>query len=139
MSEVTVREFYGDYPGFDSFREGSRHDNLLVDVIRIKLTQSLGLVTDEIVDEATHAIDKWFGDSSEWTTHKIKTTICDVVARVSTRVFVGKELARNEAWLEIAKENTIDSFVAASILHAWPGLLRPVVHWFIPQCRNLRK
>ncbi|KAK4628957.1 Cytochrome P450 monooxygenase bsc2 [Fulvia fulva] len=139
FSEVTRKGFYGDPPGFDSMKEASRADNLTVDMVRTKLTQALGLVTDDIVDEATYAIDKWFGESLDWRTHRIKPTLCDVVARVSTRILAGKGLARDEEYLEIAKQNTIDTFTAAQLLHGYPGLVRPLVHWFIPQCQNLRR
>lgn len=68
----------------------------MVDVVRVKLTQSLNLVTDDVVDEATYSISKWFGDSQEWRTFPVKQAMLDIVARVSTRVFAGVELARNE-------------------------------------------
>lgn len=83
-------------PGFDSMREGLRPDGLMVDVVRVKLTQSLGLVTDDVVEEAAYSIDAWFGDSKAWTTYEPKSIILDIVARVSTRVFAGTDLARNK-------------------------------------------
>ena len=63
----------------------------------------------------------------------------DIVARLSSRVFLGKELCRNKRWLEIAKSYTVNSFVGSFILRLFPAISRPVVHWFIPQIRALRK
>jgi len=63
----------------------------------------------------------------------------DLVARLSSRVFLGPELCRNSRWLEISKSYTIDSFIASYLMRLVPSLLRPVAYWFIPQCTALRK
>lgn len=61
-----------------------------------------------------------------------------LVARLSSRVFLGSPLCRNEEWLQISKDYTVDSFMAAAILRLVPGLIRPVAYWFLPVCRRLR-
>lgn len=63
----------------------------------------------------------------------------DLIARLSSRVFLGKDLCRNRQWLEIAKSYTVNTFVGSFILRLFPAITRPVVHWFIPQIRALRK
>ena len=62
----------------------------------------------------------------------------DVVSRVSTRVFLGEDLCRNEEWLRITKTYTVMSFRCAAELGVVPPLLRPLVHWFMPSIRQLR-
>ena len=69
----------------------------------------------------------------------MKPDITHLVARLSSRVFLGKDLCRNERWLEITKTYTVDSFAGAYILRLFPAVARPVVHWFIPHLRRLRK
>lgn len=64
--------------------------------------------------------------------------LLQLVARVSSRVFIGPELCANEAWLGISKEYAIESFVAARTLRQWHFFLRPIVHWFLPECRKVR-
>jgi cytochrome P450 len=34
---------------------------------------------------------------------------------------------------------TIDAFMAAMALNNWPAPLRPLVHWFLPECRKIRQ
>ncbi|KAK4499081.1 hypothetical protein PRZ48_009593 [Zasmidium cellare] len=133
------RDFHSTQPGFDGMNEAFRPDGLMVDVVRVKLTQSLGLVTDDVVEEASLSINEWFGGSKEWKNFEIKQALLDIVARVSTRIFAGPELARNKEYLHIAKENTISTFAGAQILHQIPTFLRPIAVWLIPDCRNLRK
>lgn len=68
----------------------------------------------------------------------LKQSILDIVARLSSRVFLGPEICRNPAWLRITVDYTVSSFAAATTLRLWPNLLRPVVHWFLPSCRRIR-
>lgn len=90
-------------------REAFRPDGLMIDVVRIKLTQSLGLVTLDMVEESKYSIQGWFGSSEEWSTFEIKQAMLDIVARVSTRVFAGVDLARKEV-----KSGRINRYIAAT-------------------------
>lgn len=68
-----------------------------------------------------------------------KPVLLQLIARVSSRVFVGPELCANENWLRISKEYAIYSFIAARTLRQWHFSLRPFVHWFLPECRKVRE
>jgi cytochrome P450 len=73
-----------------------------------------------------------------WTEITYKPMLLQIIARVSSRVFLGPELCANRDWLRISEEYAVDSFIAARALRQWPSYLRPVVHWFLPECRKLR-
>ncbi|KAK7950883.1 cytochrome P450 [Apiospora aurea] len=107
--------------------------------VRVKLTQSLGLVTDDLVDETTAALRDIYGESPEWTTAVLKDGVTDLVARLSSRVFLGKDVCRNERWLQIATTYTVDSFIASYIMRMAPTPLRFFVYWFVPQGRSIRQ
>lgn len=62
-----------------------------------------------------------------------------LIARLSSRVFLGDKLCRNPEWLEITSQHPVNAFLAAYKLRLYPKLLRPVVHWFLPECRLLRR
>jgi cytochrome P450 len=68
----------------------------------------------------------------------MKEHILQLVARLSSRVFLGEELCRDSRWLDITINYTVDAFMAAEELRLWNPLLRPFVHWFLPRCRRLR-
>lgn len=108
-------------------------------MVRVKLTQSLGLVTDYLVDETTSSLDDIFGDVAGWQSRQIKQDILQLVVRLYSRVFLGKEVCRNERWLQISKDYTVDTLKAANLLRLCPSLLRPSLFWFIPACTRLRK
>ncbi|KAI8634414.1 cytochrome P450 [Xylariaceae sp. FL1651] len=132
-------DFFINWPGFEPFKQGLTHDFLLPDTIRLKLTQSLGLVTTDLVDETIHTVDDVFGQSEEWTTREIRQDLLEVVARVSSRVFLGAGLCRNRRWLDIAKTYTVDSFVLSYLMRLAPPLLRPFAYLLAPHSYRLRK
>ncbi|KAK4499796.1 hypothetical protein PRZ48_007982 [Zasmidium cellare] len=135
---ITRDEMMADYHGFDSVREGTRPDGFLPKIIRSKLTLVLPSLTEDIVDETDFVVPHCLGEDPEWKTHSMKNALLDIVARVSTRVFAGVDLARNEEYVQIAKMNTVQSFVGAQELSQRPGFLRPIMQWFNPTLRDLR-
>ncbi|KAI7281913.1 hypothetical protein KC345_g3859 [Hortaea werneckii] len=84
----------------------------------------------------TTSFKRLLGSSSP--SRLLKQGILDMVARLSSRVFLGQDLCRNEQWLHIAKNYTVDSFIAARLLRLVPSVFRPVVHWFMPHCIRVR-
>ncbi len=74
----------------------------------------------------------------DWCDITLREQVLQLVARLSSRVFLGDEGARNEAWLKITTEYTKTAYIAAYLLRLWPPALRPFVHWFLPPCRKLR-
>lgn len=44
----------------------------------------------------------------------------------------------NEDWQRVSVMYTLDAFLAARALSAWPAIARPFVHWFLPECRKVR-
>lgn len=69
----------------------------------------------------------------------LKPVILDIVARLSSRLFVGEDLCRNKEWLELAKNYTLDSFAATRVLRRWPFALRPFVIWILPEWKKVRQ
>lgn len=42
-------------------------------------------------------------------------------------------------WQRVSIMYTVDAFLASKALNSWPAPLRPVVHWFVPECRKIRE
>lgn len=75
----------------------------------------------------------------DWRELVLKDEILDMVARLSASVFLGDEEVRhNASWLQVTKDYTVDSFLAQSELRAYPGFMRPIVHWFLPGAQKIR-
>ncbi|KAI9658578.1 MAG: hypothetical protein M1821_002138 [Bathelium mastoideum] len=131
------REFFPNVPGFEGVRESVR-SRVIQDSVRINLTQSLNLVTQDLCEETVLALHHLFGESREWTSCYFQRMCPELVARLSTRVFLGPVLAHDQDWLHIAVDYTIQLMTAARALRLWPSLLQPLVHRFLPECRALQ-
>ncbi|KAI1436258.1 cytochrome P450 [Xylaria sp. CBS 124048] len=66
--------------------------------------------------------------------------IYEITTRMSSRVFLGKVLARDEDWLRIAKGYTIDLQAGNNKLREYPVNWRPYIGRLpiIPECRRVR-
>ena len=131
-------DFFTEYPGFEAYAHGLKNDWFIQELARVKLTQSLNLVTHDLVDETTASLHDIFGEDSEWHTTMLKQDVAELVARLSSRVFLGLPLCRNRRWLDIAKDYTIDSFLGSQLLREYPAIIRPIMYWFNPYCTRLR-
>jgi cytochrome P450 len=96
------------------------------------------LITHDLVDETTAAVHDIFGEDHEWHTSMLKDDVAELVARLSSRVFLGLPLCRNRRWLDIAKNSTVDSFIGSRLMRMAPAIFRPITYWFIPHCTRLR-
>jgi len=129
--------FFTDYPGFNGFSPAVESDILVLSV-KTGLAQSLGVAT-QILDEETQVLLKdLYPYSEEWVETHFDQDAAKMITRLSTRLFT-PELVRNEEWLKLANEYTVHFFTGAFILRMIPPILRPLLHWFLPITRQLRK
>jgi cytochrome P450 len=61
-----------------------------------------------------------------------------MIARLSALAFLGPKFCRNQDWIDVSVNYTLDVFNAARILNLWSAILRPIVVWFLPETRKLR-
>lgn len=141
LSAHLRKMYFPDYPGFEGVRvglEGHIHDTMR-EAVAQRLTQALGSLVEDLVDETKFAVHVVFGESAEWTTTEPGTGIRDLVSRITSRVLVGKRMCRSDSWLHISKEYLAYSGRACLSLAAVFSLVRPFGHWFVPDCRRLRE
>ncbi|WYZ43444.1 hypothetical protein EsH8_VI_001143 [Colletotrichum jinshuiense] len=144
IKERPELEFFNNfglpYRGFEAGKDSfDGKDGILPRTVRTKLTQRLGLITGDMAEEASDVLHDVFGDNSNWHVSVIKEDVQDVAARISSRVFLGRDLARNGRWLEIAKAHTFQIFRAVLELNQWPKPLRWPLQWFLPNLKALRQ
>ena len=69
---------------------------------------------------------------------RLKDTVAEFVARVSSRVFVGRELCRDPAWLGLTTRFAVTVIQASSIVRLFPYFLRPLANLLLPVCKEMR-
>lgn len=139
LTEALRPDFMLEYPGFEGMAFSFNNPRIVPEVVRTKLTQSLGIITEDLVEEATDSIHDIFGESEEWRTTKIKADALQMVARLSSRVFMGKPLCRDQRWLDIAKGYTVHIFGVQRELRKISTWIRPIQYWFTKSCTEIRK
>lgn len=138
LIQTQTRDNFAGWPGFDGMTFLSNHERVVVDAIRINLTQSMGAVTDSLVDETRLATPDIFGDEKEWQTIAIKSRAGYYISRLSSRVFLGPELCRDPKWLEIAQSHTVNLFQASMAMRQGSSLRRLLTFWSNPLYKQLR-
>ncbi|KAF4452604.1 putative cytochrome P450 monooxygenase (lovA) [Fusarium austroafricanum] len=122
-------------PGFEPFRS----DPHVATVVNKYLTKALTKVTGPLSHEASLAFSQVLTDSTEWHEMNPQQDVVRIVSRMSSRVFMGKSLCRDDEWVRVSGEYTVQSFNTGDILRTYPRWSRPFVHWFLPSCWALRK
>ncbi|EME80588.1 uncharacterized protein MYCFIDRAFT_109016, partial [Pseudocercospora fijiensis CIRAD86] len=138
VAEALRSDSFADYPGFEAAKV-SVHSQVVRDTLLRRVTPALDSLRGKLVADAEVSILENFGESSEWTTASVQPLILDVVAKMSSRPFVGDRLCRDPEWLEVQKQYAGLSAVAASELRNCSVLFRRVRHWMLPSCRSLRR
>ncbi|KAE9574921.1 Cytochrome P450 monooygenase 1 [Colletotrichum fructicola] len=140
FGKVVAQFVSHEIPGFEGFASGLNDLPVVLDMCKYKLTRELASVIEPLPAESEMAIEDilQIPHSDEWQKVPIKQRLNLLVARVSGRVFLGEELCRDPAWLNIAVSHIMTGFLAALSLRMFPAFMRPFVHWFLPPCRKLR-
>ncbi|KAF2756147.1 cytochrome P450 monooxygenase [Pseudovirgaria hyperparasitica] len=139
LTKALKQDHHASLPGFEVVNCIGRDDEFVQSVVRKWLTQHLCVVIVPVSEETAYALDINFGPSTEWHETNLKAAVFDIIARMSSRIFLGSQLCRNEEWLEITKSYTAIFYTGSSQLRLFPRVLRPIVHWFLPSCRRLRE
>ncbi|KAG6061376.1 hypothetical protein E4U16_005094 [Claviceps sp. LM84 group G4] len=110
------------------------HDHLSFTKAAFKLT----LVTEPVSDECSSVLDSIYTNNPDWHEMVVKDANLQLMARVTSRVFLGIEMCRNPQWLRITTTYAVVAFKAVEELRLWPAWLRPLVQWFLPHCTAAR-
>ncbi|PVH91565.1 cytochrome P450 monooxygenase-like protein [Periconia macrospinosa] len=138
FSKAAFNDFHGTVPGFDPIGIIDHDGQVLQGLARKQLTKHLNTVTEPLSAEATYATRFVFGDSSEWKDAVLQESILTLVARLSSRIFLGEELCRNEDWLDITKNYTVNAFKAAVMMTVVPSFLKPLLPYVSKDCKEVR-
>lgn len=97
-----------------------------IDVVRRQLTRRLPLLTADVHQELTLAMEQNWTPKEEWTTVAAYDSIMKIVSRAANRVFCGTELCRNPEFLEASRQYAIGAFRAGFKLKMFPKWTHPI-------------
>ncbi|KAJ5810971.1 hypothetical protein N7447_010487 [Penicillium robsamsonii] len=96
-SVLSMDPIHNEFHAF--VQDGLVGDHSVQEVLRKELTQNLGRMTADINDEIVSALDAIWGNSPEWKMIPLKDSTRTIVARITNRLFVGKDKCRNEDYI----------------------------------------
>jgi cytochrome P450 len=137
LTEYMSRYFLSSYETFRSFRE--LPPGMLVEAVMKGVTRSLPKFTKPLSLEMDACLSSSWGTSTEWHEVDINKDIQNFVARLSSRIFLGEDFARNPEWIRLNIEYTVNTFIAVSICGVVPAFIRPLLVQWLPICRKVRK
>ncbi|KAL6355096.1 hypothetical protein LRP88_11513 [Fusarium phalaenopsidis] len=138
FTKAAFKWFYAHLPGFEGFREGTTESHIMKLVARHQLTHQLTLVTEPVSEECGLVLKDIYTDDQAWHDIVVKEANLKLMARITSRVFLGTEMCRNPQWLRITTTYAVIAFRAVEELRLWPAWLRPVVQWVMPHCTAAR-
>lgn len=139
LSEAFQKDYMINLPGFEPFRMLNTNDHFIPEIVRTKLNQSLGFLSPDLVEETSVAVEQRLGSDSETRTINLRTEANYLVNRILSRIFLGKDLCRNERWLELTDSYSEDMVVANKLLRKTPHFARRFVNWVLPESRRGRQ
>ncbi|KAI9148928.1 cytochrome P450 monooxygenase NtnM [Paramyrothecium foliicola] len=138
FTHLLADDFLGNIPAFVNFNPHTGMNDMAGDIIRQKINAALGQITKHLSDEADLVFSEQWTDNTEWHPLDLTNTALQIVARVSSRVFLGPELCRNPDWLRITINYTVNLFYGVMALKKWPRYLHPIVWRFVPEVRKVQ-
>lgn len=69
----------------------------------------------------------------------MKERAVSFAARLTSRAFLGPELARNPDWIRITSNFAIATYGAGHDLRPYPYYVRKIAQWWLPKCRIARE
>ncbi|OLN96757.1 Dihydromonacolin L monooxygenase LovA 2 [Colletotrichum chlorophyti] len=142
LLQVSFKTFTFPYwqagiPGFEPYI--ALGTEILHNVIKWNLTPTgIAKLNKTLSDETDAALRDILTDNEEWHEVLLGDVLIRIVARVSSVIFLGPELCRNPDWLKITVNYTNQATYAAKVLRRWPVSLYRIIHWFLPECQEVR-
>ncbi|KAI2627776.1 cytochrome P450 [Hypoxylon sp. NC1633] len=98
------------------------------DIIREQLTKKIDTFSGSIVEEVNLCLEEEWGlDTEDWHEVKVYDTMLMLIARLSTRVFMGLPLCRNPGFLKACSEFIRNVALVAATISLFPDFLKPLV------------
>ncbi|KAI0325905.1 cytochrome P450 [Cubamyces sp. BRFM 1775] len=103
------------------------YDRYHIGILRNDLTHNVRAIFPDIMDELTLAIPECIPRNTEWTNVNVIEAIQKILARVSSRVFVGMPACRNPEYLEYAVSYVTEISNDRKLYRMFPSFMKPLV------------
>ncbi|KAH8691946.1 hypothetical protein BGW36DRAFT_437652 [Talaromyces proteolyticus] len=111
-----------------------------IKAIRLDLTSNIASSLDHLQDECKYAFSIGVPECpNTWTPIHVYPVLTRMIALLSGRVFVGLPLSRDDKWVNITIDYTMDAFHCVSKLRSYSNFVRPFVAPFLAETKAIRR
>jgi cytochrome P450 len=107
--------------------------------VQVDLTRNISHTLSMLQEEMAFAAPDALGPCDDWTPVPIYAKLLRVVALISGRVFVGLPLCRDEKWIDISINYTVDLFKGPTRFWAYKAWQRPFIAPFVKEVATIRQ
>ncbi|KXH40775.1 P450 monooxygenase [Colletotrichum simmondsii] len=125
-------------PAWISCKMGSREKSYKKPCGRTSTKNLVMYLTERLREEASLILREQLPSSKEWQEVRFFPVATQLAARLSAKILLGDRLCRDKEWIAVSINFTGVILHAGRALRAWPVLLRPLVHRFVPTLNYLR-
>ncbi|KMU72207.1 cytochrome P450 [Coccidioides immitis RMSCC 3703] len=129
-------EHFWTYSGMIGFKAMRNYPEPIRHVVRGKVNAAMLAMTKELAAEAVAVIDASMPSKDaaddEWHSVSMQPVCEEIVARLSTLLFLGRDACRDREWLDVVRTYTFNAFRTSARLRACSPIWRPLAHrfWF---------
>ncbi|KAI0195875.1 cytochrome P450 [Astrocystis sublimbata] len=103
------------------------------------LNHYMAKVLKPVKDEIGEVFDLNIPATDDWHPINAHHAMVQIVARVSSRMFGGTDLSRNQPWVDATINFALDGFMGAQAIKQYPEIIRPLVAMFIPALGKIKE
>jgi hypothetical protein len=116
-----------------------RHNPQMAEAISSDLNRSLSSTLTEVEEEVGWVFAKELGNPVDWTTYPLYAKTVRIVARLTSGVFVGPRMARDDEWTNLLLQLTVSFLRARDAIKRFPQFIQPIAGRIIPEIRVLNQ
>ncbi|KAF9779922.1 hypothetical protein IL306_001092 [Fusarium sp. DS 682] len=124
MHESAQEDLQTDYTTMDP---SLTRDPIHLELIGSTLTKEIGNLIPDLADEIEHCVNKYLGNSNDWTEVCVMETAQKMLSGITNRAFLGFPLCRNEEMLKLGIAFAQDIPVSSMMMKFFPRFIKPLV------------
>ncbi|KAI6246585.1 Cytochrome P450 monooxygenase ascG [Erysiphe necator] len=115
------------------------NDPLLVTVVKSDISRQVASSLKFLQDEAAYSFNDKLGPCEDWTSIVLYPKLAEIVALISSRIFVGRPLSRNKDWVDVTVNYTFEVMKAKNAIPKWPEWIISILGPHIKEVKSLHK
>lgn len=143
-----IKSYSDEEASFEAFLKDTLHpkltgvgnvEPLLISVIKNDISRQVASSLAYLQDEAAYSFKQQLGPCEDWTSFVLYPKVAEIVALVSSRVFVGRPLSRDKEWVSATINYTFEAMKAKNAIPKLPGWILSIIGPHIKEVKSLHK